>query len=91
MRKVAEGVYESNYLVTSVVLSISDDAGQVYAETVYLPYRVFSDFVQLDLQTLFPQGAQALTAGKTYRATAVAYTTSGDSCQVLDGVLFTYE
>lgn len=81
-REIAPGVYESNYLMTHAVLTVTEGDTVVYEKDVYLPYRVFSDFVKLDVEELFPDREKE--TGRTYHETLVAYTTSGMECTVFD-------
>lgn len=85
------GTYEANYLMTSATMTITDAQGNaVYEKTAFLPYRVFADFKHLDLEELFPNAAEGLTAGQTYRVSLQAMSTGGRTCTVLENETFTY-
>lgn len=88
-KEVEPGVYESNYLMVSATMTVTDGEETVYEKTTYLPYKVFSDFAQLKVGELFPDMEETLAEGKTYYKTLVATATGGRSCTVLENEAFT--
>lgn len=88
-KQVERGIYESNYLMVSATMTVTNGENTVYEKTAYLPYRVFSDFTRLEVAELFPDLEESLTQGQTYYKTLTATATGGTTCTVVDNEAFT--